>query len=164
MSSSPTIPCPREYTPRMRKILSHFLIGISSGWLLAAVVDRDFTSPVASIGAALGGTVGIFIGSVHASIAASCRADLQEPSTNTESDRLLLRAMVILALAASPILIYWVITSLSDSEAHRQLASIVAHPVRGFGCVVGALSIWLVVRSFNKRQDRRHAKRPLDTL
>jgi hypothetical protein len=146
----------------MRKILSYFLTGISAGWLLAVIGAGDFTSPLASIGAALGGTVGVFIGSIHSYIAESCRADRQEPLPDPESDRLLIRATVILALLASPILGYWVVTSLSDTQAQRQLASIVAHPIRGFGCVVGAISIWLCVRSFNHRHDPRHAKRPPD--
>jgi hypothetical protein len=148
----------------MRTILSHLLIGVSAGWLLAVVSAGDFTSPLASIGAGLGGAVGLFVGSIHSHIAAGCRADRQGPLSDPESDRLLFRATVILALVASPILVYWVVTSLSDTKAQRQLASIVAHPIRGFGCVAGAISIWLVVRSFNNRQDPRHAKRPPDGL
>jgi hypothetical protein len=148
----------------MRTVLSYFLVGLSSGWLLGAVGDGDFTSPVGRIGSSLGGAIGLIIGFIHLFIAASCRAQREDTPPNIESDRLLIRATVILALAASPILILWIVTSLSGTAAQRQLASIVAHLVRGFGWVIGALSIWLVVRSFNQRQDLRRIKWPPDAL
>jgi hypothetical protein len=154
----------------MIPIIIYSLIGTASGWLLAAVGDGTLTSPGNCIASALFGMIGLFLGCIHSAIASSpCVNPIGfSPAAQPDAcDRLLVRAIVILAVITSPILILWVNERLSSRNQHW-IASLVTQ-IRtlvfvAFSVAFGALFIWCVVRGVNLRADPRRAKRPTDAL
>jgi hypothetical protein len=154
----------------MIPIITYSLIGAAMGWLLAAVEDGTLASFGNCLAAGLFGLPGLFLGCIHSAIASNARVNADGLSGDAQPnrcDRLLVRAIAILAVMTSPILIFWVNERLS-SRNPDWIASLLLQ-VRSavfvaFSVAFGAAFIWCVVRGVNFRADTRRAKPPTDAL
>jgi hypothetical protein len=148
----------------MPPLLKTILFCAFVGWLLGAIAVRSLAA--ASAGAGYCGLIGLLVGCVRLAVSRSLRRHpvvVLPNSQPDQSDRLLVRALVILALAVSPILIAWIDENLSSDDPHwvRTLAAKFGFlVVSTVSIAVGAGAVWFIVRWFNHRDDLKRVKGP----
>jgi hypothetical protein len=103
----------------MARLIKTVLFCAFVGWLLGAI---GVGSPAgASAYAGLFGLIGLLVGCVRLAVSRSLRRYpivVLPNSQPDQSDRLLVRAIVILGVAVCPILIAWIDENLSSDEPH----------------------------------------------
>ncbi|MBI3860618.1 MAG: hypothetical protein HY290_01840 [Planctomycetia bacterium] len=145
----------------MIALVKSVLLGIVAGWLLAIIAAENPTGECTGAVAGLGGMFGLIFGGLRLTIARSVRRkpiDSFSQGDPHQADRLLIRAIVILALASSPIVILWVGQTLSIGDPHWITSFGTRLGLRVMGAlsaVGGAAVIWSIVRWFNRRDDPR---------